>query len=241
MQTEAPKIIYIIIEKKMPLLEIYLEQLHNKANTKIAAKMKNSYKIERIYLGISNPELDILKKEWRQNIDGIAQTTLATQLWDTNIFEAKIVATKLLTQARITNDETVWEEIIKWIPTLDHAVIADHVSAAGSRRIKAHPERLNQISDWVKDENVWMRRSILTMTMPWTKLNNPKIDELSQRDRILSWAGELSEDPEWLIQKAIADWLSSLSKHDAPAVLSFLEKYGAKMKPFAINEACKFI
>ena len=43
------------------------------------------------------------------------------------------------------------------------------------------------------------------------------------------------------IQKAIADWLSSLSKHDAPAVLSFLEKYGAKMKPFAINEACKFI
>jgi hypothetical protein len=39
----------------------------------------------------------------------------------------------------------------------------------------------------------------------------------------------------------MANWLSSLSKHDIPTVLSFLEEYGAKMKPFAVNEACKFI
>ena len=218
-----------------------LMQLHLKANPKKAAELKNSLKISRTYLGISNPELDILYKGWRNQINGEDRTALASDLWNSNIYEARIVAAKLLTQARIENDKTVWEEIIRWIPTLDHASIADHVSGAGSRRIRAFPKRLDQISNWFKDENIWMRRSILTMTMPWTKLNNPKIDELSQRDRILSWAGELSEDPEWLIQKAIADWLSSLSKHDAPAVLSFLEKYGAKMKPFAINEACKFI
>jgi hypothetical protein len=93
----------------------------------------------------------------------------------------------------------------------------------------------------VFDENIWKRRSVLTLTMPWTKINNPKIDELEQRARIISWLGTLSVDQEWLIQKAIANWLSSLSKHDIPAVLSFLEEYGAKMKPFAVNEACKFI
>ena len=70
---------------------------------------------------------------------------------------------------------------------------------------------------------------------------NPKIAELRQRNQILSWAGELSNDKEWLIQKALANWLSSLSKHDTPAVLLFLETHGAKMKPFAINEACKFL
>ena len=91
------------------------------------------------------------------------------------------------------------------------------------------------------DENIWKRRSVLTLTLPWTKINNPKIDDLEQRARIISWLGTLSVDQEWLIQKAIAKWLSSLSKHDIPAVLSFLEEYGAKMKPFAVNEACKFI
>ncbi len=90
-------------------------------------------------------------------------------------------------------------------------------------------------------KNIWKRRSVLTLTMPWTKINNPKIDELEQRARIISWLGTLSVDQEWLIQKAMANWLSSLSKHDIPTVLSFLEEYGAKMKPFAVNEACKFI
>jgi len=46
--------------------------------------------------------------------------------------------------------------------------------------------------------------------MPWTKINNPKIDDLEQRARIISWLGALSVDQEWLIQKAIANWLSSL-------------------------------
>ena len=174
-------------------------------------------------------------------IDGEDRIGLAAELWDSNIYEAKIVASKLLTQARISNDELVWEEILRWIGTLDHPILADHVCSAGSRRLKADPSRLTQVSDWVFDENIWKRRSVLTLTMPWAKINNPKIDELEQRSRIISWLGTLSVDQEWLIQKAIANWLSSLSKHDISAVLSFLEEYGAKMKPFAVNEACKFI
>ena len=85
---------------------------------------------------------------------------------------------------------------------------------------------------------------------PWNALDKQgkcagnyalEAEDFDQRDQVLSWAGELASDTEWLIQKAIATWLSSLSKHDAPRVLSFLEKYGTKMKPFAINESCKFL
>jgi 3-methyladenine DNA glycosylase AlkD len=218
-----------------------LEQLNSKTDYKKATKMKNSIKINYTYLGISTPEMNKLYKEWRNLIDGDARTVLASELWNSNIYEGRIIAAKLLTQARIANDGAVWNEIIRWIPTLDHHIIADHVSAAGSRRIKAFPERFNQISNWVKDENIWMRQSVLTFTMPWAKLNNPKKYELEQRDQILAWAGKLSIDQEWLIQKALANWLSSLSKHDTPSVLSFLEEHGAKMKPFAINQACKFL
>ena len=99
-----------------------LMQLHLKANPKKAAELKNSLKISRTYLGISSPELDILYKGWRNQINGEDRTALASELWNSNIYEARIVAAKLLTQARIENDKTVWEEIIKWIPTLDHAI-----------------------------------------------------------------------------------------------------------------------
>jgi len=218
-----------------------VKQLHAKANPKKAAEMKNSIKIDRVYLGISNQELNNTYKGWRASTSTNDRIRLAADLWDSNIYEARIVAAKLLTQARIKNDELVWEEIVRWIPKLDHQTIADQVCSAGSRRLKENPTRLNQVSNWVKDENIWMRQSVLTLTMQWTKLNNPKIAELRQRNQILSWAGELSNDKEWLIQKALANWLSSLSKHDTPAVLLFLETHGAKMKPFAINEACKFL
>ena len=212
-----------------------VKQLHAKANPKKAAEMKNSIKIDRVYLGISNQELNNTYKGWRASTSTDDRIRLAADLWDSNIYEARIVAAKLLTQARIKNDELVWEEIVRWIPKLDHQTIADQVCSAGSRRLKENPTRLNQVSNWVKDENIWMRQSVLTLTMQWTKLNNPKIAELRQRNQILSWAGELSNDKEWLIQKALANWLSSLSKHDTPAVLLFLETHGAKMKPFAIN------
>jgi len=218
-----------------------VKQLHAKANPKKAAEMKNSIKIDRVYLGISNQELNNTYKGWRASTSTDDRIRLAADLWDSNIYEARIVAAKLLTQARIKNDELVWEEIVRWIPKLDHQTIADQVCSAGSRRLKENPTRLNQVSNWVKDENIWMRQSVLTLTMQWTKLNNPKIAELRQRNQILSWAGELSNDKEWLIQKALANWLSSLSKHDTPAVLLFLETHGAKMKPFAINEPCKFL
>lgn len=218
-----------------------LNQLQAKANPKQAAKLKNSIKIDRIYLGLSNSELNDIYKDWRTCVDGISRTKLASELWDSNLYEARIIAAKLLTQARIKNDTHVWEEILRWMPSLDHPIIADHVCGAGSRRLKENPRRLDQISSWVNDENIWMRRSVLSLTMPWTKLNNPKISELEQRGKILSWIGDLSSHREWLIQKAIANWLSTLSKHDTPTVLSFLEEHGAKMKPFAVNETCKFL
>ncbi|MDB2443395.1 DNA alkylation repair protein [Amylibacter sp.] len=168
-----------------------VKQLHAKANPKKAAEMKNSIKIDRVYLGISNQELNNTYKGWRASTSTDDRIRLAADLWDSNIYEARIVAAKLLTQARIKNDELVWEEIVRWIPKLDHQTIADQVCSAGSRRLKENPTRLNQVSNWVKDENIWMRQSVLTLTMQWTKLNNPKIAELRQRNQILSWAGGL--------------------------------------------------
>jgi 3-methyladenine DNA glycosylase AlkD len=218
-----------------------IEQLTTLGDADKASAMQNSYKIARPYLGVSNPEIDTLYKQWRMGVDGEERTALAADLWDSNIHEARIAAAKLLTQARINPDDHVWTEITRWVGELDHIVYADAVCGAGARRLMAHPDRMTEVSSWIEDEDMWVRRSALTITLPLTKLNNPKADDLLRRDQVLSWMGDLATDSEWLVQNAIGHWLATLSKHDAPRVLSFLETFGADLKPFATKEACKFL
>ena len=55
-----------------------LEQLHALTDPKIAAQMQNSYKIDRLYLGVSNLDIDTLYKEWlayRKALRNLPSTT----------------------------------------------------------------------------------------------------------------------------------------------------------------------
>lgn len=58
---------------------------------------------------------------------------------------------------------------------------------------------------------------------------------------MLGWAAASVDDREWFIQKAIAWWLRTLSKHDAERVQAFLTEFGERMKPFAKREASKYL
>ena len=50
---------------------------------------------------VANPVLNDLTRDWRQVLDGPARVELAGALWQTDIYEARIAAAKLLTTARI--------------------------------------------------------------------------------------------------------------------------------------------
>ena len=88
---------------------------------------------------------------------------------------------------------------------------------------------------------MWTRRAALVITLPWTKQNFPKPDEVAARERVLGWAATYVPDQQWFIQKAIAWWVRELGKHDAPRASAFLSEYGARMKPFAAKEAGKYL
>ena len=162
------------------------------------------HKVERVYLGVSNPQIDALCKTWRQDCDMDGRLAIAAHLWDSNICEARIAAAKLLTQARIRPDDAVWAEIRRWVRKFDTWAIADHASSAGSRRLVANPSRLREVEQWTRDPSMWVRRAALVITSPWTKQNHPKSEELAARERILGWAAGYVPDREWFIQKAIA-------------------------------------
>ena len=97
-----------------------LDQLRSLTNPEKATEMARYHKVDRPYLGVANPDIDTLCKEWRAAVDLDTRLTLASGLWDSNIHEARVAAAKLLTQARIRPDDSgAWDLIASWVPEFD--------------------------------------------------------------------------------------------------------------------------
>ena len=223
-------------------LDDALAELRAKAEPGRAEQMAAYHKVDRPYLGVANPNTDMLVREWRQAMDLETRLMLAHDLWQTNIFEARVAAAKLLTQARIKpSDANAWDLITSWVPDFDSWAIADHACMAGQRRLTADPTRLDVVETWITSDHMWSRRAALVITLPWTKQNHPTQAETLARDRILGWASTYVTDPDWFIQKAVAWWLRDLSKHDPNRTLAFLAAYGDQMKSFARKEASRHL
>lgn len=223
------------------MLTTYLDQIRAHADPDRAKGAAAYHKAGRVYLGVPNPVLNNLTKAWRRELEVADRVRLARDLWQTDIYEARLAAAKLLTQARIRPDDEVWALIQSWVPDFDSWAIADHACMAGQKRLVADPGRLDDVESWTGSEHMWTRRAALVITLPWTKQNHPKPADLARRDRILGWAAGYVPDRDWFIQKAIAWWLRELSKHDPDRVRSFLDAHGAAMKPFARREAGKYL
>ena len=132
-----------------------------------ADQMAAYHKVERPYLGVASPETDTLVRSWRQSLSLDERLTLARDLWNTDIFEARVAAAKLLTQARIRPaDDAVWELIQSWVPEFDSWAIADHACMAGQRRLIADPTRLDTVETWITNDHMWTRRAALVITLP---------------------------------------------------------------------------
>ena len=220
----------------------YLAELRALADPERAAGMAKYHKVPRQYLGLSNPQIDALTKEWRKALDLEKRVALSDALWKTDIFEARLAAAKLLTQARIRPDDTAaWDLIASWPPDFDSWAIADHACMAGQKRLVSDPSRLDTVEGWVTSDHMWTRRAALVITLPWTKQNHPKPAELEARDRILCWAATMVPDHQWFIQKAIGWWLRDLSRHDPDRTRAFIAAHGDAMKPFAVKEALRHL
>ena len=218
--------------------ESALAELEALGNPEGAIGMASYHKVPRRYLGIAVPALTDLSREWRKVLTLEDRLALASSLWSTDIHEARVLAAKLLEQARIRPDDAgAWVLIASWVPDFDAWAIADHVSISGQKRLVADPSRIDEVEGWTTSEHMWTRRAALVMTLPWTKQNNPSALDLEIRDRVLGWAAGYVPDRDWFIQKSIAWWLRELSRHDPDRTRAFLAEHGAEMKPFAMKEA----
>jgi len=219
----------------------FLAQIRAQADPERAAKAAAYHKAPRPYLGVPNPALDVLARDWRRTLGVETRVAVARGIWDTDIYEARVAAAKLLTQARLRPDDGAWALIESWVPEFDSWAIADHACMAGQRRLLADPDRLDAVESWTRSPHMWSRRAALVITLPWTKQRHAKARDLARRERILGWAAGYVQDRDWFIQKAVAWWLRDLSKRDPDRVRAFLEAHGDTMKPFARREAGKYL
>lgn len=220
----------------------YLAALNALADPERARGMAGYHKIARPYLGLSNPQVADLARDWRQALTVAERIALARALWDTDIFEARLAASKMFDQARIRPDDTeVWALLTSWVRQFDSWALADDVCKSARKRLQADTSRLDEVEAWTGSEHMWTRRAALVITLPWTRQNHPKPADLAIRDRVLGWAAGYVNDPDWFIQKAVAWWLRDLSKHDPARTRAFLEAHGARMKPFARREAARHL
>lgn len=220
-------------------LIIRLRALGNPADV---PDLKAYHKTNRDVLGVKVPLLSDIAKEIREQVTLEERLEICQGLWESNIHEARILAAKMLEQARIRpEDDGAWELIKSWVPDFDGWAIADHVSKAGEKRLVADPSRIDDLEAWTTSDHMWTKRAALVMTLPWTKTKFPKEEDIAIRERVLGWAAGYVEDRDWFIQKAIGWWLRDLSKRDPERVRAFIDEHGQDMKAFARKEALRLI
>lgn len=218
-----------------------IAQLRALSDPARAAGLADYHKAPREYLGLTTPQITELAQNWREGMSVEDRVALADALWQADIFETKIAATKLLTQARIKPDDGAWDVIAAWVPTFDSWAIADSAAIAGQKRLLADPARIETVATWTTSTHHWTRRAAMVFTLPWTKQNHPKPEDMAIRQRVLEWAAAYVHDPDWFIQKSVAWWLRELSKHDPERVSYFMANHAKHMKPFARREAEKLL
>jgi len=218
-----------------------IDTLRAAGNAEKAAEMAAYHKQTREIIGIANPEIDGFVKTWRAELGLDDRLALAAELWQSDVFEARIAAAKLLIQARISPDEATWALLQSWVPEFDSWAIADHASTAAAKRLVAQPARLDEVEAWTHSKHMWSRRAALVSTLPWAKLNHLSPAQNKARERILGWAARYVDDHDWFVQKAVSWWLRDLSKHDAARTALFLDKHSDRMKPFARKIASKYL
>ncbi|WGH77578.1 DNA alkylation repair protein [Jannaschia ovalis] len=204
-----------------PRPEDVLDRLREAGDPARAARDRAANRTARETLGVAPETLRALSDEIRARTDVDRRVLLADALWRSELFDARMLALRLLTQARIRPDHGPWALLERWVHGFDCRAIADAGAAAIARRLQADPARLEVVADWTGAANVWTRRTALAATAPWAKMNHPSEADLAIRERVLGWAAAMRDDKRPVIAQAVASWLRDLARHDPERAAAF--------------------
>ncbi len=209
-------------------LKQFLNELKLHKDSERAIIDKNYHKSNREHWGIPVPLCVDITRSLSKGLSQAELLSLATELWQTNIYDAMVCCAKIL--LRVKPSKELWQTIVYFLTFVDGWALEDHMAKAAAKCILADESLLDELENWTKHPNFWMRRAALVYTLPYAK---PKHDP----ERMLKWAAGYVADKEWFIQKAIGWWLRDLSAHDPKRVIAFVNTH--QLKGVARKEATR--
>lgn len=203
--------------------EQVIKELQNLGSAMRAAADQRYHKSSREHWGVPVPVCDKLARTVCKGIGDEQLIKLAKKLWETNLFDPMVCAAKMLSYPKLQPSKDVWRTIRDFLGQVDGWALEDHLSHVAWKCILADRSLLDELEEWTKHSNFWMRRAALVYTLPFAKPGqNP--------ERMLQWASQYASDPEWFIQKAIGWWLRVLGEHNPDRVAIFWMNIGKALK-----------
>ncbi|MEN8831513.1 MAG: DNA alkylation repair protein [Pacificibacter sp.] len=191
-----------------------LDALNAEADEARAAKQKSHFGASNTYIGIAPGRLEEMARAWRKEVSFPERLELANALWMSGVFDARLMAAKLLTQARIKDDQDVWAHITDWLAQAGTWAEIDALCSAGQRRLAADNSRINKVYKLMRHEEPLQRRAALGLTEFLAKAPHPSEREVIAIDRICEWLPDAIADESKDVHRTAQSWLRSLSKHD---------------------------
>lgn len=213
-------------------LDSFLHELKQLKNEEQAILSKRYHKSQREHWGLSAPNYQTIILSFTKDLNEEEILLLAEALWNTNLFDPMLCAAKLLSLKKVKASPALWTLIKKFLKQVDGWALEDVLAPAAEKCLLDNGTRLDELEEWTKHPNFWMRRAALVYTLPFAKKGRDP-------ERMLKWASTYADDPEWFIQKAIGWWLRFLGSHNPERVITFLQSYGSRLKGVAKKEATR--
>ena len=182
-----------------------------------AARDRAANRTDRETLGVPAEALNEIAAGVRQ-AEGIdRRVLLADALWRDGRHDARVLAAKLLTQARIRPDDGPWSLLERWMHDVDCRAISDAVAAATARRLAADLSRLALLDDWLSAASPWTRRTGGESIRFLAKARHPSEVEARARAEVVARLAPLTADTRPVIARSVEAFRRDLARHDPEA------------------------
>jgi len=215
-----------------------LETLFEKnKNYEIALGQKKYLRDQFSFLGLKTPVRRQLQKEaFNQHKIESEKKLLETlqALWEKEEREYQHAAVDLaLKYKKRASKEAlpIYEKMIRtksWWDTVD--IIASNLIGA---LVLKYPLLKKEVSTWINDSDLWIRRSALLFQL--------KYKEKADKKLLFSLIEKTIEEEDFFIRKAIGWVLREHSKIDPLSIQKFIEKNEKKLSNLSIKEGSKYL
>lgn len=200
------------------------------ADPERAAAMRAYMRDQFPFLGIQSPQLKVLIKAFRPNVAELKPTVLA--LWKLPEREYQYVACALLRKYAGLCDASFIDaarHLIttkSWWDTVD--TLASHTVGP---LVRAHPELVQVMDEWIDDYNIWLARTALLHQLGY------KLD--TDSERLFRYCLRRADHPDFFMRKAIGWALRQYAWVEPAAVRAFVEANEGALSPLSKREALK--